>query len=341
MRLVIALLVCVSTIAHADTDDRLDVPGLDADDLRGNVMIWADARIYLEPHEPWNKDTSVRFSSISKRRTAVGHAIPVHVIDSTLRNFVEIEAGHVPSCTWRRLEVDDRIEGLRLYVHREDLAPVLIKPFTANYTDGTRIKLAVGMPVMPTPSGDYIVPLRDDKIRLPIPHDSVGYVYKPARIADPDMAPSRGEPRLARLDRNVHAGLGDDGFQVRTSNWIGAMPDRKSNPTLFHLEARCIDMVVEVPATALRPAKPMRRYPPRPPRSKPATSWRLPAGTPLSTRTGREVAVAATPISIPMPAPAPETACFDIHLTLSREDQSWGTTRRTLKLCAPGTAIEH
>jgi len=332
MRWLWVAIVCVPTIAAADDD--LDVPGLDAADLRGDAMIWEDATLYFEP---WESGASIRFSTIGRRESEVGRAIPVRIIDSTLRSFVEVEAPSHAGCTSRRLDVDPRLEGLRMFVHRADLAPVLIKPFAATYSDGTRIKLAVGLPVMPTATGDYWVPLREDKIRLPIPHASVGYVYRPGKIADPEIP----KDKLARLDRNASIKLGDGGFTVRTNSWIGPMPDKKPDGTLFKLAARCLEMVVEAPSNTLRPIGAPRPSGGQPVYVPRATGWRIPAGTPITTQSGREVAVAAKDIQIQMPAPAPETVCFDLRMTMTREDQSWGTIPRTFKLCASGSAVEH
>jgi hypothetical protein len=300
MRGLVALLVLAPSVAMAD-DDELDVPGLDAADLRGDALVWEDATFFLEP---WESPTNVRRRSV--RREEVGRAVPVRIVDSTMKTFVEVELPGRADCTWRRLDADTRIDGLRLFVRREDLAPVLVKPFAAQYSDGTRVKLAIGAPVMPTSSGDYIVSARNDRFRLSIPHSSVGYIYKPGKITEPDPPPGK----LVRIDRNTSAQLGDETFAIR-SNWIAPAPEKKTDVALVHWTTRCLDMVVSVPANTLRATEPIRSpsYPAhRPPA---AASWKIPSGAPLSTSGGREVADACAPILVTAPPPAGiRRACF-------------------------------
>lgn len=323
----IALLLATST---AVADDELDVPGLDSSDLRGDAMIWEDAPIYLEPSE---SSVSFRFNQFT-RKLDVGRAVSVRIVDSSLKNFVEIAATNRGDCTWRKLEVDNRLEGLRMFVRREDLAPVLVKPYETKWSDGTRMKLGIGIPVTPTTTGDYAVSLKKDKIRLSIPHASVGYVYKAGKIADPEP----GKDKLALLPMGTNVKFGDDGFQVR-STWYVLAPDKKTDNALVTLRARCVDAIVEAPITNIRVVapQPMRTTPPPPP--APVTGWKIPAGTPLMTPSGREVAVAGLDISVQMPAPAPEQVCFDARFNLRREDELYQDQSRTLRLCATGSAV--
>lgn len=329
MRL-LCIALCLSPLIAA-AEEELDIPGLDAADLRGDAMIWEDATIFLEPYE---SSASVRFNVFSRRRDQVGQAIPVRIIDSSLKNFVEIEPPGRGDCTWRKLEIENRLEGLRLFVRREDLAPVLIKPYEMKWPDGTRIKLAIGMPVMPTSTGDYAVGLKQDKIRLAIPHASVGYLYKTGKISDPEPI----KEKTALVSRGASVKLGDDGFQVR-STWYGAAPDRKSDQALVKLTARCLEMVISAPVSNLRVTEPTRVIPSALPPPLPVTGWKIPTGTPLMLPSGREVAVAAKDIGVQLPAPAPEQICFDARFAMTREDETYGTLTRTVRLCASGSAV--
>ncbi len=327
-RAIVLLLLC-ARVAHAE--DELDIPGLDATDLRGDAMIWEDATIYLEPYE---SSANVRFNVFARRRDQVGQAMPVRIIDSSLKSFVEIAAPGRGDCSWRRLDVDARLEGLRMFVRREDLAPVLIKPYAMQWSDGTRLKLAIGMPVVPTTTGDYLVTLRNDKIRVAIPHASVGYIYKATKIPEPEVP----KEKVALITRNANIKLGDDGFQVR-STWFGAVPDKKTDVALVKLTARCLEMVVQAPVNTLRVMEMPRPFVSVPAPIPPVTGWRIPIGTPLVTPTGREVAVAAKEIAVQMPAPAPEQVCFDARFAMAREDESYGSSSRTVRLCASGSAV--
>jgi len=333
MRRLLLLLALLPASARAD--DELDIPGLDAADLRGDAMIWEDTTIYLEP---WENGASItRFNPMGRRRDEPGRAMAVRIVDSTLKNYVEIQVPNRFDCSNRKLESDPRVEGLRMFVRREDLAPVLLKPYAAQYSDGTRVKLGVGMPVSPTLYGDYLVGLREDRVRLPIPHSSVGYIYKAGKIADPELP----KDKVARLAPGASVKLGDGGFTVRNSYWIGRMPDKKTDVALFTLAGRCFELVVEVPANMVRPSEPFRPQPPAPsPYPSKIDGWRIRPGTPLSTLSGREVAVAAKDIMVQMPAPAPEQVCFDAKLGMLRDDYSYGSRTQTFKLCASGSVID-
>jgi hypothetical protein len=340
MRLSLALVPLLLFGATAHSDDELDIPGLDATDLRGDAMMWEDANVYLEP---WEGGVSFKVGGYLNggRKQAVGWAMPIRIVDSTLRNFVEIEAPNRADCTYRRLDVDNRIEGLRMYVRREDLAPVLTKPYSQQFSDGTRVKLGIGVPVIPTASGDYWVAVRDDKVRLSIPHGSVGYLYKPGKVVDPELP----KDKVARLDRGAMVKLGDDGFQVRTNNWLARMPEKRTDTALFTLSARCLEVVVEAPATNVRPAEAPRITPVPAPVMPKIEGWRIRAGTPLVTVSNREVAVAAKDIPVTMAAAAPELVCFDARVSMIRDDPGYGngyygSSPRTFKLCAPGSAVE-
>jgi hypothetical protein len=326
-------LICVTATTALGGDDDLDLPGLDAADLRGDAMVWEDANIYIEP---WDGGASIKFNYVSRRRDEPGRAMPVRIIDSTMRNFVEIVAPGRADCSWRKIDVENRIEGLRMFVRRSDLAPVLVKPWTMQYSDGTKIKLGVGMPLTPTSGGEYLVGLRADKIKLPIPHGSVGYIYKAGKITDPELP----KDKVVRIERGTTVKFGDEAFQVSRSNWYAPIPDKKTDVALVKLSMRCAELVASVPATSMRQMEPPRMYPGNPGTQPTPSGWRIPAGAPLMTATGREVAVAAKDISVQMPSPAPDTVCFEARVSMVREDETYGTAYRTIRLCASGSVVE-
>jgi len=323
---IVLVLMLAGSRAHAEPDDELDVPGLDATDLRGDALVWEDAAFHLEP---WEGGATIRFASISRRLAEVGRAIPVRIVDASMRRFVEIALPRRSDCTWRRLESDPRLDAVRLFVKREDLAPVLVKPYTAHYSDGTRIKLAPGMPIVPTASGHYAVAVLGDRLRLRIPHASVGYIYKPG-AADPP-APSG---KLVSIDRATLARVGSDGFTVR-STWIAPVPATKSDPMRIPYATRCLELVAQIPAVILRSGssylrvQPIELQPPPVPRN---VEFVIPRGAPLATPTGREVAVAATALEIADPGTGP--ACVDLTMKLVRDDEQYATQSRPLRLCA-------
>lgn len=333
VRLLVLLLLVPARTAAAD--DELDVPGLDAADLRGDALVWEDATFFLEPWESGAKIPA--FNSFGRRRDEVGRAVPVRIVDSTSRTFVEIELTGRADCTWRRLEIDRRVDHLRLFVRREDLAPMLVKPFATQYSDGTRVKLAPGVPIVPTAAGDYFVAVKQDKLRLPIPHASVGYLYKATKVGDPEPAPGK----FVRLDRTVSVKIGDDAFSMRSS-WVAPAPEKRgTDETLVTWKARCLELVVSVPSQALRPTETPRPIPQAPQPAPVATSgWRVPPGVPMSTPGGREVAVASAAIGVPAPTAGATTACTDLRFSLVREDEYYQSQYRTVKLCAPTVLLE-
>jgi hypothetical protein len=331
MRGVVIALALLAGLQAARADNDVDVPGLDAPDLRGDALAWEDAVFHLEP---WEGGLSIRLSTFGRGRgEEVGRAIPVRIVGSTMRSFVEVELPAVSGCAIRRLELDPRVEALRLFVKRDDLAPVLVKPYSATYSDGTSVRIAAGVPVMPTASGLYTVSVRGDKLRLPIPHAHVGYLYANARAAEPE----RPTGPLFRVDRMTSVKLGGEPFEVRAP-WLAAKPAKpahRGESLLLRWSTRCIDLTVSVPSTALRLSSwtpPYRPYDPGVPTVK--QMHHLLRGTPLMTTSGREVAVAADTIEVPDPADAP-IACFDARLTMLRlEDPPQSSLHRTIKLCA-------
>ena len=326
MRGALIALALVGWLGAARADDDVDVPGLAAPDLRGDALVWEDAAFYLEP---WEGGVSVRFATFSRgRREEVGRAIPVRIVAAS-RTFVEIEPAPVAGCANRRIELDPRVEGLRLYVKRDDLAPVLQKPFAVTYSDGTGVRLAAGVPVMPTASGLYAVSARGDKLLLSIPHASVGYLFAHPQV--PELGKPAGS--LVRVDRMTAAKLGGDPLEVRAS-WLAPRPAKPADPQPLRWQARCIELTVAVPAASLRPATwsaPSRPYDLS--GATPRHPQHLLRGTPLAAVSGREVAVTASTVEVE--APAGPTACFDARLTLGRgEDPPQAAIHRQVKLCA-------
>lgn len=327
MRFVVGL--CLLAHVAAADDGDLDVDGRASTSMRGDAMAWEDAAFHLEP---WEGGAMVRVSSLRSRHADVGRAIAVHIVSATMRDFVEVRLVTEPSCTWRTLASDARISGLRLFVRRADLAPVLVRPFAASYPNGTSAQLAVGVPVMPTASGDYVLSARGDVLRLPIPHTSVGFTYPRARIEEPPSP--KGE--LWRLEQVATVRLGDSTFEAR-ANWLATKPAKHGDTVNLRWKTKCIDLVVGVPAKAIQKRGFVQAS---------GTGYgfgigkavhTIPRGTPLQTPGGREVAVATEDIGVPPPADG--KACFEANLRLSRLDDS-SSSWHPFKLCAPAAAIE-
>ena len=218
MRLAVMIIVASVALAHADDVD-VDIEGRAATNLRGDALVWENATLYLEP---WEGGVRVNFPSFMDRYANVGLAFPVKIVSASLQNFVEIEPVQDGSCTFRRVTIDPRLAGVRLFVKRSDLAPVLVKPYTMKFKNGTSIRLQPGLPVMPTVNGDYLVSAQGDIVHVPIPHSSVAFTYKRSRIIAPV---DRGGWRFERPQTAV---LGD-----RTSIFAasGTWPRRRRTRT--------------------------------------------------------------------------------------------------------------
>jgi hypothetical protein len=332
-RVAIALLLLLPIVRASDVraDDDLEIPGLQAPDLRGDALVWEDGTFYLEP---WEGGANVRFGSFGRgRREEVGRAIPVRIVGAVTRTFLEVVLTPELDCAPRRVFTDPRLTGLRLFVKRDDLAPVLTRPYADTNSDGTGVRLSPGVPVVPTASGLYAVSLRGDRLRFPIPHASVGYIYTRGKVSEPE----RPKTGLVRIERMSALKLGGDPVEIRTP-WLVPRPDKPAPSHLVKLTERCFELTVSVSSDAMRPyswTPPYRSY--EPTGYEPRLSHRVLRGAPLATPGGREVAVAAGIIEVAAPV-AGSPACFEARLTMYRLEEPPGSLARTTRLCA---AAEH
>ena len=329
-----SIVVLIAICKAANAEDDVDVAGRESTQLRGDAMVWEDAPLYLEPSDA---GTMVRFSTFGRvRRDEVSRALPVKIVSAALRDFVEVELVEAGTCAPQSARIDRRITGLHLFVKRTDLAPVLVKPFTASYGDGTSVRLRAGVPVAPTASGAYLVGARGDVLRLPIPHGSVGFTYTRTKVDVPPLP--KGQLWRLSTDRTLNVKLGDEEFEAR-AGWLATKPDKHGETVNVRWSTRCIELVVGVPAKSLRKA------------TRPGgeiygsglgggtAQHVIPRGTPLSTFTGREVAIAAADIDV-VPSAEIGKACFDATLELARLDELGSGLRRPFRLCAPLSALE-
>ncbi|MBX3155444.1 MAG: hypothetical protein KF773_05565 [Deltaproteobacteria bacterium] len=327
----------VAVPAPVAAEVELDIPGSESTSLSGDALVWEDATFFLEP---WDNGASVKISTIGRRFDEVGRAIPIRIVDASMKRFVEIALPDRLDCAWRRWAPDARIDALRLFVKREDLAPVLTRPFAAKASDGTEIKLGVGMPVAPTPSGAYTIATRGDKLRLPIPHASIGWTYTAnTKLVEPEV-PGTG-PKVYRLDRSIPVKLLGDELTPRAF-WYSPEPTRVNDQALLRWASRCVEMTVLAPNAAVRPQDRPRVLAPVKPSDPPPrpTGYYIPSGAPLATSTGREVGVAAK--AIPVSAPSGDTSCFDALLSATKVDETTypQTLSRTYRVCTPARLVE-
>lgn len=322
MRKLAFLILAVATAAHADPDS-----------LTGNVLVWHDAALYTAPADD---APAIHLASLPGGRTeAIGHVVPMHVV-GTHDGFVEVELADGAGCTWTQLATNDDIAKLHLFVKRDDLATVLVKPFEKTFADGTRIALRPGVAVVPTSSGAYALSLRGHEVSAEIPAASVGLAYAPEKTKAAAM-----NLRDAALDAKASAKLGDQTVA------LGGMRVSGMANGLATIEDRCASLTVAVAAKSVKVVDEVDD-------SIGGSSGFgvldiresdfIPALTPLATPAGKQIAFAAKPIYV-VAAAHGKNVCFDRRLRLESVSASApgveASDESRLRLCAPAAKIAH
>jgi hypothetical protein len=325
-------------IEHVDPEVAADTIALDRPGL--GVLIWVDARLYLDPVDT---APSVQLALPITRKDAVGQVVPARVLGSD-KSFVQIEPTKDVDCTWSKLASHKDLAKLKLWVKRTDLAPVLAKPFRQAWKDGTRITLATGTPLGRSKKG-YVVSIHGEQIEVAVPATSVTYAYKPGKVVG-----VKKRAKKVWLDKKPVT-IGDQALQLSLL-WTAPNVQARGNRVLFTLEARCMTAVVSVARTDvdrdLHGFAAMVGPTGGEMGSKlGAERWLLPKGTALTSATGT-ASVAVTSITIEVPNPG-KTArvCIERPIEIAQPvadapgiDDS-KPADRTLKLCAPASAIQH
>jgi hypothetical protein len=305
--------------------------------ISGNVLVWADAPMYLDAAA---SGASVRVGTLDLgREKDVGHVVPMHVV-SVHDDVLEVEPTADTECAWWRMVKPEGLDNVRLFVRRADLAPVLTKPFKASYKDGSSVSLQAGVAVLGGRVGFNrgVVPVK-------VPESSIGLSYKPHKVA--------AVPKLTKkflLDEATDVML--DGKTFPLGPWVAGAAQPKGKRMMVTIAARCMTAVISAPKErvhagvainqALAAAPPPRRV---------ATSTGperhyLPAGTKLTSETGEHVVGTLTADrEITKPKPGGR-GCTELVIT--RDDPfvdvphtaDSSQPQRTLKLCAPGEAVK-
>jgi hypothetical protein len=319
MRRLASLLLLVPSIAFAQEPS-----------LKGNVLVWQDAPLYTEPSETAHTLTLATFDGAA-RKDRVGHVLPMTVV-SAKGDFVEVELIGDDDCAFSHLVVPDDIARVRMFVRRADIAPVLVKPFSKTFSDGTSISLGAGTPVVATDTGTFRVSLRGDVVEVDAPAASVGEAYTPARASGAVMP---GE--TLAIAHAAKASLG--GRTIALSAWKGSPIEKRGANALVAIEDRCMSAHVVLPATALSEvdessidmgtssggaSQALR------------DECFLPRLTPLSVGT-KQVAVAAKPIYLHA-EPMGKNACIQRQLRIESVLEIKPTDER-LRICAPATKV--
>jgi hypothetical protein len=305
--------------------------------LSGNVLVWADAPLYLDAAA---SGASVRVGTLDLgREKDVGHVVPMHVV-SVHDDVVEVEPTADTECAWWRMVKPEGLDNVRLFVKRADLAPVLTKAFKASYKDGSSVSLQAGVAVL-----DGTVGFNRGVVPVKIPAASVGVSYKPHKVA--------AVPKLSKkflLDEATDVML--DGATFPLGPWVAGAAQPKGKRMMVTIAARCMTAVISAPKEhvhagvainqALAAAPPPRRVA----TSTGSERHYLPAGTKLTSETGDHVVATLTSDrDVLKPKPAGR-ACAEFVIT--RDDPfvdvphtaDASQPQRTLELCAPGELVK-
>lgn len=301
--------------------------------LAGNVLVWVDAPLYPDAA---GTGPSIHIGQLEHGRDVdVGHVVPMHVL-GTHGDLVEVEPTADVECAWWRVARPAALASLHLFVKNTDLAPVIVKPFTAAFKDGSRIALQPGVAV----AGGKVA-FHENLVPVAIPDAYLGIAYAPHAV------PAIGKPgkHTMLLDEKTDVTLGDATFAF--GPWVSAAAEKRGNRVLFPAAARCMTAVVAAPKDRVHADVILsRKYgvgdaPAR--RGKP-TGHVLPAGTALTSETGDHV-VATTSAEVDVPAPTGARACADFVIV---EDEPIADAPnmneasrpdRTLRLCAPAAVV--
>jgi hypothetical protein len=309
-----------------------------AEPLTGNVLVWADALLYLDPN---TSGPSVRVGTLDLgREKDVGYVVPMRVVGAQ-GDLVEVEPTPDVECAWWHVIKPDGLDKVRLYVKRADLAPVLIKPFRATYKDGSRVDLQVGVPVL---AGK--VAFNRGVVPVAIPDASLGLAYAPQKIA----AVVKPDKKKFLLDEATEVKLGGAAFPL--GPWVAGAAVRRGDRMLVSIAARCMTAVISAPKARVHAniaisqsvagsSTPMRRV-----LASGAERYYLSAGTKMTSEKGDHV-VGTLDADRDVIKPKPGSrACAEFVIT--RGDPfidvphtvDASQPARTLKLCAPAAAVK-
>jgi hypothetical protein len=217
-------------------------------------------------------------------------------------------------------------------VRRADIAPVLTKPFTKTFADGSSIAIAGGTPLVPTDAGTYVVSLRGDEVEVDVPAAAVGHAYAATKARTTVMAAS-----TLAIAPATKATLGERTLALTA--WQGSPVERRGDSTLVALDGGCVTAQVIVPSKAFTDADESS--------TDLAASegndvvslrdeWYLPRLTALSIG-GRQVALAAKPIYL-HGEPMGKSACIQRPITIESA-LAVKTADDKLRVCAPATKV--
>jgi hypothetical protein len=338
MKIIASLLMLAASTATADS---LDPPAPDAAvKLAGHIVVWNDARFFLEADDNGPRLQAGVLQGLRNRN--LGHVLPMRVL-GTSGDFIEVEPVAGVDCTWTRLPQPEDLDKLRVFVKRSDIAPVVAKPFSKNYKDGTSVAVWPGLPVLPGgDTGLYRVTFGGKTLWAPVPSSSIGYSYA---FGAPPVA-KRG-PDKFRIDDGTKVTLGERTFDLADMLTVPAV-EKRGATSFVQLVSTCLKLRVAVPSKDVQESSFAGVGPGGGGRGLGyGERWVLPKGTPLySPSMKRQVAVVASPIDVRKPEASATNACIVRPFVLDHPDYLAPQTDppkpvQNLMVCAKLESVVH
>lgn len=310
-------------------------PREDAIATGARVLVWHDATLYVGA----DKAETLRVTTLPRPRAqSTGSVMEMEVI-ADHGEYLQVRPSLSTCETWGSLTIDGRLDEVALHVRRADLAPVLVKPWSQTYKDGTNITLAPGVPLSVANKPRTIAlsltgGKQPARIAVDVPDDAVGLSFAPAEESRPTRYTRPGAWEITT--RTVTLG----GKRVTFDRGLPLLedaPPTRGNKAVFAYDFGCAAVEVIVGKAQVRRYRPGagsagvmlgsgfdRRAP-----TDEGTSTVIPKGTLLSTASGKHVAFARFDIET-------TDRCFDALFTI---DGRFRDPKAKLRVCADASAL--
>jgi hypothetical protein len=260
--------------------------------------------------------------------------------------WLEVESAPIEPRRTRHCKTTSGYFGdltVRVFVAREDVAPVLSRSVASDFEDGTRVELRAGVPVSepvpesaPAGTSKRVASFDGFALPLAIPDDAVGYAYGEPK----ERAPSETTPDALDVQTDLtldgHAwkqaftSLGEAGLDGLLRRRVFAREER-GGVALVDLESSCARYRVRVPPSAIVPAV---NSPPEDlgVRTLPRRAYRVKEGASLTWTDGSPAGVARAAVWLEEEGFASGTRrCFEFKLD---PDSPPDTPEASLVVCA-------
>lgn len=162
--------------ATAKPATPLDPPST-AEAIVGDAVVRSGAKLYFAP----TGDVGFELPPLS-----AAPGMPVHVVGEEGGRLVVETLAREPAEPHCAATLDGIADfRLRFHLAKDDLSPVLTADLEHAFADGTKLRLARGVPI---PAGASEIVVRGTKVRVPVPAERIGRSYKPGASFPEDGA---------------------------------------------------------------------------------------------------------------------------------------------------------